>query len=331
MKVDKATIRWGIIGCGGIAHVFAKGLQKINGGTLYAVASNSEERAQRFADSYQVEQTYSNYVSLVEDPNIDAVYIATTHNFHFENIKLCLSHGKHVLCEKPLTINARQCEAVIELATQKSLFVMEAVWTRFLPAIRKLDELLNKNIIGDVVSVKADFSIAGEFESTHRLKDLSLAGGALLDLGIYPITFASLVFKEQPARVQSTAVMGETGVDEHSAYLFDYDNGKTALLSSSFIYHAPTEAVISGTKGYIRIPEFLAAQTLHLHIEGQPESTISLPFTEEENFTFEIEHAQACIQSGLTQSDILPLSTTLSIMQTMDKLRSQWDLVYPDE
>ena len=324
-------IKWGIMGCGGIAHMFADSLAALDNGILLAGTSLTEGRAQAFAEKHGMERVYTDYESLATDPDVDVVYIATTHNFHFENARLCLENGKHVLCEKPFTVNAEQTEKLMTLAREKNLFMMEAVWTRFLPAIGKLCELLDDGIIGEVLTVKADFSICGEFSAEHRLKNKDLAGGALLDLGIYPITFAAIVFGEQPVRIQSSSVIGETDVDDRSFYLFDYDDGRRALLSSAFTHYAPSDGIVCGTKGYIRVPVFLAAQELHIHRTGREPEIINLPYGDNENFTFEIAEAMACIAAGKIESDILPLSETLAIMQTMDTLRAQWGLKYKGE
>ncbi|VGO22107.1 Gfo/Idh/MocA family protein [Pontiella sulfatireligans] len=324
-------IKWGIIGCGGIANLFATSLQALETGTLLAGASRTPGRAAEFAQKHGMERVYTDYEALVSEPDVDAVYIATTHNFHYENIKLCLENGKHVLCEKPFTVNAVQTLELIELAREKNLFMMEAVWTRFLPAILKLQELLADGVVGEVRTVKADFSITGEFASEHRLNNKALAGGALLDLGIYPITFASIVFGEQPSRIQSSAVIGDTGVDDRGFYLFDYEGGRRAMLSSSFTHNAPTEGIICGSKGYIRVPHFLGATQLQLHREGEEVEFFDLPYDEGENFKFEIAHAMECIEAKKLESDILPLSTTHAVMQTMDTLRAQWGLEYEGE
>ncbi len=324
-------IKWGIIGCGGIAHMFAESLAALGHGILLAGASRTPGRAQAFAGKHGMERVYADYEALVADPDVDAVYIATTHNFHFENARLCLENGKHVLCEKPFTVNAAQMAELIALAREKNLFMMEAVWTRFLPAIGKLRELLAEGVIGEVLTVKADFSITGEFSAEHRLKNKALAGGALLDLGIYPITFAAIVFGEQPVRIQSSAVIGETGVDDRSFYLFDYEGGRRSVLSSSFTHHAPSEGIVCGTKGYIRVPVFHAAQELHIHRAGRDPEIIRRPYGNNENFTFEITEAMECIAAGKLESTVFPLSETLAVMQTMDTLRAQWGLKYEGE
>ena len=326
-------IRWGIIGCGGIANTFATGLKSLENGILLAGASRTPGRAAEFAEKHGMERIYTSYEALLADPDVDAVYIATTHNFHYDNIKLCLNSGKPVLCEKPFTVNAAQTSELIELARAKNLFLMEAVWTRFLPAILKLQDVLAEGAIGEVRTLRADFSIDGSnFPPEHRLWNKALAGGALLDLGIYPITFAALVFGEAPVRIQSSAVISDTGVDERSFYLFDYKNGGRAQLFSSFTNSGPTEAMIYGTTGYIRVPGFLWTGEFHIHRDGidEPE-TISLPYGEGENFKFEIAHAMECIADGKTESPIIPPAETLAMMQTMDTLRAQWGLKYPGE
>lgn len=328
-------IQWGIIGCGGIAHVFATSLQALETGTLLAGASRTPGRAQEFAEQHGMPRIYTDYEALVADPDIDAVYIATTHNFHYENAKLCLENGKHVLCEKSFTVNAIQALELIELAKEKNLFLMEAVWTRFLPAIVKLQEKLAEGVIGEVKTVTANFCLGftgNTFSDEHRLKNKALAGGALLDLGIYPITFSDIVFNKTPVRIQSSVVMTDTGVDESSFYLLEYEDGCRAILSSSLTDTAPNEGVIFGSKGFIKVPLFWATGEFSIHQTGKDEpETVTLPYVEGENFRYEIAHAMECIEAKKIESDIMPLSKTLSIMQTMDTLRAQWDIKYEGE
>ncbi len=325
-------IRWGIMGCGWIANTFATSLKALNHGTLLAGASRTPGRAGDFAGKHGMERHYSDYESLVGDPDIDAIYIATTHNFHYENIKLCLENGKHVLCEKPFTVNAAQTHKLAEQARKHNLFMMEALWTRFLPAILKLQQLLADGVIGDVHTVKADFCIGKKLRAKHRLRNRDLAGGSLLDLGIYPINIASIVYGTPPVKIHGTATMDKkTGVDEFSQYQLDYGDGKTAELSASYAKKAPVDAVITGNDGLIRIPQFLGAKELHIHRTGEKPEILDFPYGEGQNFKFEIAHAMECIAAGKTESDIMPLSKTLEIMETMDELRRQWNLTYPEE
>ena len=325
------SINWGIIGCGAIAHLFAQAIKKLDNCTILAGASLTAGRAEHFTKTHQIPRSYSDYQSLANDPDIDAIYIATTHNFHFENIKLCLENGKHVLCEKPFTVNAQQTNTLFTLAKNSNCFMMECLWTRFLPAIKHLSHLLAQDILGDIHTVKANFSICGDFPPEHRLRNKSLAGGALLDLGIYPLTLADIVFGETPTHIQSSAVIGEDGVDESSYYLLEYGQGQRAMLSASFMEHAPTEGVISGSRGYIRIPDFIGAQELHLHLNNQPSKVLTFPFDKDESFTFEISHAMECMRQNKNQSDILPMTKTIAMMTLMDTIRNQWGLKYPGE
>lgn len=325
-------IRWGIIGCGGIAATFATSLQALDNGTLLAGASRTKGRAEAFTAKYGVERCYADYESLVADTDIDAVYVATTHNSHFENVKLCLEHGKHVLCEKPFTVNATQARQLIALAREKKLFLMEALWTRFLPSIRKLQQLLSDGAIGEVQTVYANFCLGKQVAPEHRLRNIDLAGGALLDLGIYPISMADIVFERKPVRIMSSAAMDSvTGVDEHSYYLFEYEGGQTAVLSASYSQAAPGDALVCGTMGYIRLPRFHGAEALHIHKTGEEPEALEFPYGEGENFKYEIAHAMECIAAGKTESDIMPPSKTLEIMEIMDTLRAQWSLAYPGE
>jgi predicted dehydrogenase len=323
-------VHWGIIGCGGIAHTFATSLNALESGTLSAGASRTPERAVEFASRYGLPRHYTDYESLAADPDIDAVYVATTHNFHYENVRLCLEHGKHVLCEKPFTVNAAQSRELIELAGKKKLFLMEALWTRFLPAMLTLQELLREEVIGKVQTVYAHFCLGREFAPEHRLRNINLAGGALLDLGIYPISLADMVFGGKPGRIHSSATMDrETGVDECSYYLFEYETGQQAVLSAGYSQSAPVEALVCGSRGFIRIPHFLGARELHIHPTGADPEVLDFPYGEGENFKYEIAHAMQCIVEGKTESGILPLSKTQEIMETMDALRRQWGLTYP--
>jgi len=324
-------VKWGVLGCGNIAHQFAQSIAKVDSGIIYAVASNTSNKAKLFAEQYDINHYYTGYNDLVNNENIDAIYIATPHSFHHQHTTLCLEHHKHVLCEKPLTINANQATELISSARDKQLFLMEAVWTRFLPAIEALQSMINEGVIGEIHTVKAHFGITGEFEPTHRLMNKKLAGGALLDLGIYPITLAHLVFNALPTTIKSSAVIGETGIDESSIYLFEYNQKQRAILSSSINDHAPTEAFISGSAGYIHIPNFLGAKEIHVYDKEGNKKTFNFPRMEKDNFVAEIEHSNQCILNQQVESPIHPLKNTLNMLNIMDNLREQWGLEYDEE
>lgn len=321
-------VRWGIIGCGQIAHTFAKSIQHCQSASLLAVASTSPQRARSFAEAYKV-RACASYAEIVADPEIDALYIATTHEQHFPVAAMCLSHGKHLLCEKPITVNAPQLEILIALAAQNRCFLMEGVWMRFLPAIARLQAILNDKLLGDIHSLSANFSLAGNFAPSHRLMDSAKAGGALLDLGIYPISLASLVFARPPVNVKTLVSKSATGVDERGVYLLDFGRGQVAQLSSALQQYGPTEACIMGSKGYLRMADFVGAKTIDLYLQEKAPEVINLPFGDDENFSFEIEHASQCIMQELLQSPILPLTESLAVMKIMDKLRAEWQLYYP--
>lgn len=323
-------IKWGILGCGKIANKFAEGLEVVPDAILEAVASRTEGKAKNFGKIFGVKKTYNNYEELVKNPAVDVIYIATTHNFHYENVLLCLNHGKPVLCEKPITLNALQAEQLIRTARNKNLFLMEAMWTRFFPCIIKLNEFLDEGVLGEIQHITADFGINKEFNPKVRSFNPDLGGGALLDLGIYPISFARMIYKQPPSKIKSSAYIGKTNVDEKSCYLFEYKNGQTAILSSSHRLIMPHDAFIYGTKGYFRIPDFYHPSKLILKLEGKQEKTIRVPF-KSTGYNYEAMEVMYCLNSGKLESKIMPLDETLEIMKTMDTLRSQWHLKYPGE
>lgn len=324
-------INWAVLGCGHIAKTFMQSIQKVENANVVACAASNTERAQQFAQDYNIETAFGDYNSMLAERNIRAVYIATTHNFHFEQIIMCLQHGKHVLCEKPLTLNAKQAEQAFDLAAANNLMLVEAVWTRFLPAIRSIQELIKSGSIGEVLSVKANFSLNRDLPDTHRLKNKKLAGGALLDLGIYPITIADIVFAQTPKKIESSVIMTKTGVDENSFYTLEYEGGKTAQLSAGFKMSGPTEATIMGDKGFIRIPFFLGAKTYQINREGESPETCNFDFEDGSNFSFEIAHMTEFLLNDNCKSDIHSPDSTLRVMKIMDEIREQWGLTYPVE
>lgn len=327
--MDK-KIKWGIIGCGRIAHLFAEGLKVLENAQLYAVASQTDGKAKEFAQKHEVSTYYSSYEELVKDNNVDVIYIATTHNFHYENTMLCLNNGKHVLCEKAFTINAGQAEKLINCAREKGLFLMEAMWTRFFPCIVELNDILKQGLIGDIKNLRADFGINRELDPEERKINPYLGGGALLDLGVYPVSFASMVYKRSPFKIHSSASIGKTGVDEQSSYLFDYTDGRTALLYSSFIAEVPHEAMIVGTNGFIKIDDFFHPSRMLISLNNGEQRLVEKAIVST-GYNYEAEEVMNCIASGKLESEVMPLDETLEIMKTMDELRAQWGLYYPGE
>lgn len=328
--MSKTVIRWGILGCGGIAELFVRSMSSVNDGLIVACAARELRKAQRFASVQNITHAVESYDALAKHPEVDAVYVATTHNAHYKNVMLCLQAGKHVLCEKPLTVNAQQAQKLYDYAKEQKLFLMEAVWTRFLPAIRALETTLQNGEIGEILSLNATFAISGEFTAKHRLKDPETAGGSLLDLGIYPITMSYIVFGQAPSTIQSFPAIGNTGVDERAYMLFEYEGNKHASLCCSFSHNLPTEAVIGGSKGFIRVPNFLGAKSFSVHKPDGTSQDHDYYYEDGDNFKFEIEEFHRCLEKAEIESDLIPAVESLSVMQTMDTLRKQWGLVYPD-
>lgn len=325
--MSNRTIRWGIIGAGGISDKFANDLKAVPGAELVAVAAQSADRARSFADRYNIPYAYGSYEELVRRDDIDIVYIGTLHPMHKDGALLCLNAGKAVLCEKPFTMNAAEAEELIRTAREKKLFLMEAMWTRYLPTIVQTRQWISEGAIGEVKSVTANFSFDIGFQPEHRLLNKKLGGGSLLDAGIYPISFASMVFGQQPDKISSTAYIGETEVDERFSALFEYSGNRTALLNGGVRLRMVNEAYIYGTQGYIHVPNFLWSREAHLHRADGVRVSIH-DDRKTHGYNYEAAEAMKCLREGRLESSIMPLDETLRIMQTLDALRHQWGLEY---
>lgn len=326
----KEKIRWGILGCGRIAREFAEGLQTIEDAELAACAARDGERAETFAKQYGFARWYGDYQQLADDPEVDIVYVATTHNFHKEQSIMLMEAGKAVLCEKAFALNAPQVDEMISVAGKKGVFLMEAMWTRFLPAIVQVRRWLDSGIIGQVRLVKAELCFRLTDDPKDRVNNIKLAGGALLDVGIYPISFSQFVYGQLPVHVSGFSKLGPTGVDQLSAYLLGYPGGQTAVLSSSVHTQGQNEAIIVGTEGSIRIPEFWHAQQAELRLHGKAPELFDGTFTST-GYDYEARHAQECLRKGLKESPVIPLGESRDIMGILDNIRGQIELVYPDE
>lgn len=328
------TLRWGIIGAGIIAHKFADAVKLVNHNVLATVASKDTLRAENFARQHHI-IAESSYQTLVERSDLDIVYIATTHNFHYENALLALRHGKHVLVEKPFTVNAEQARTLVALAREKQLFLMEAIWVRFLPTMQKLKELLSRGVIGDIKAFNLSF---GGFAPEHylpRLVDPELAGGVTLDMGIYPITFINYFLGALPTAHKSFARMSDRGVDEIATYQFQYDSGCLATVITSFNLMTKFEAMIYGAKGYIEFPRFQEGNEFHLYIHNgmrEIESCEIIKCDHNKNgFIYQIKEIQQLIQQGKLESPVISLDETIQTMALMDSMRADWGFRYPCE
>ena len=329
----KNLIKWGILGCGKISKKFVHSMEVIKDSQVIAVASRTPAKAEQFASEFNIPAKYDNYEQLLQRDDIDAVYIATTHNFHFECLEMAIAAKKAILCEKPFTVNAREAEIIIKKARDNNVFLMEGMWTRFLPAMVQVRDWLKKNSIGKIRQIRADFGICPQKDPSGRLFDLNLAGGALLDTGIYPVSFASMVSGKKSRKIISHAVMGDTGVDEQSVYIFHYDDNSLAVLSSAIQAKLTNRAEIIGETGKIIIPpNFIGAQLAELHRFGNKNTDkVETDFLPKTGFSFEIQEVNQCLRKNKLESAIMPLDETFHIMQTLDEIRSDWGLHYSND
>jgi dihydrodiol dehydrogenase / D-xylose 1-dehydrogenase (NADP) len=324
------SIRWGILGTGRIGREFAAGLRDTPNAETLAVGSRTEDSARDFASSFRIARYYGSYAELVSDPDVDVIYVATPHPLHAENVALCLEAGKHVLCEKPMTVNAAQAERLIALAQDNGLFLMEGMWTRFFPLMERVRHLISSGAIGEPRLLHVDFGFRAPFDPLQRLFNPDLGGGALLDVGVYCVSLSSMIFGP-PDRVAGLAHLGETGVDEQSAAILEHGDGCISTICIAIRTATPQEAVISGTEGMIRIhPEWWKPDTLTLSRPDNENETINAPYIGN-GFPHEAADVMRCIRTGALESDVMPLRETLGIARTMDDLRRQWGLVYPGE
>jgi predicted dehydrogenase len=326
------TIKWGILGTGRISRAFAEGLKCTSNGSLHGVASRTKTNADLFGEEWEVPRAFENYQALAESDEIDAVYIATPHTQHAENSILCMKNGKSVLCEKPFAVNSAQVEKMMAQAKESNVLLMEGMWSRFPPLMYKLREILSSGQIGEIRTLQADFGFSPPSRDPKgRLFNLELAGGSLLDIGIYPISLASMVMG-RPDSFVSDWHCGPTGVDEQASLVFKYKNGSMALLHSSLESETRQEAFISGTEGNILIhkqcwkPQKMTVDFLR---SGKTD-VIEMPFVGN-GFNYEAEAFGELMLSGKKESPIMPLNESLEIIKLMDEIRSSWGLKYPGE
>ena len=329
-SITMTRTRWGILSTGNIAKKFAEGLTAVEDAELVAVGSRSQEKADQFGDQFKIPRRHAGYEALAADPDVDAIYVATPHPFHMDDTLLCLKHGKAVLCEKPFAINVAQAEKMIAFARRKKVFLMEAMWTHYFPAMAKVRELIAQGAIGEVRLAKADFCFRAKLNPEGRLFNPHLGGGALLDVGVYTLAFAHMVFNKGPASLSSTAHLGQTKVDEQCAMILGYKGGAMAVLTCAVRTNAPHEAVIYGTDGWIRIPPLFWQPDRIVVCRGNKEKELTFPRLGN-GYSYEAVEVGRCLRQGKLQSDIMPHAKTLSIMRTMDALRKQWRLKYPGE
>lgn len=315
-------IRWGILGCGKIADKFAGDLLLSQNAELFACASRDIENSKVFAEKYKAKMFFDNYEDLAKCKEIDVIYIATPNSFHLEHSLLCLNNQKAVLCEKPLCLNTTQAEELINVAKNNNLFLMEAMWTGFLPNILSIQNTIKSGTIGEIIHLSADFGFKTDYNPKSRLFDPVLGGGSLLDIGIYPL-YVSLLFLGKPIKIRSSIRKTIAGVDASCAVLLTYDDDKTAALFSSFETFTDIKCEIYGTKGKIIIPNRFHENNEHTIVisgmKNQNNKTTQIGL----GYFYEIEHVNECLYQGLTESPIMPLSISLNLIQIMDKIRQQ--------
>lgn len=322
--------RWGIIATGNIAASMAEALGYVRDAELLAVASRSLDSANAFGEKWGAPHRYGSYGELMADPDVDIVYVATPHSSHHENVMAALAAGKHVLCEKPLTLNAAQAAECVAFARERSLFLMEAVWMRFFPVMARVRDLVADGVIGDIEIVQADFCRLVPFDPSHRLYDPRLGGGALLDLGIYPLSFAMMLLG-RPTQIHGEARLGATGVDESNALTLTFPGGALAQLTSSFRGTKPYEACVVGSRGRIEVRHpFFCPERMTVHRDDAELEDLVLP-ARGNGYVHEVEEVHRCLQSGLVESSVMPLDETVAAMALMDSLRLQWGVSYPGE
>ncbi|HZE85559.1 MAG TPA: Gfo/Idh/MocA family oxidoreductase [Puia sp.] len=322
--------KWGIIGPGKIANKFAAALGMTEGASLTAVASRDPVRAREFAEKFGAARSYTDYASLAADPGIDAIYIATPHGFHCEQALLCLRQGKAVLCEKPMALSHRQVVSMVGAARENNVFLMEAMWTRFLPMTTKLLELIERGQLGKIRYVRADFGFLAPFNPEGRLFKLALGGGSLLDIGVYPLFLCMLLLGE-PDLVKALGQLSPTGSDESCQALFHYKDGGIAAISSTLACQTSITAEIAGTEGRIEIPApWYKNDRLTLHRPGEEPMLFQLePMVN--GFEYQIRETMRCLDQGLIESPSMSHEFSLMMSRVMDAIRAQVGVRYEGE
>lgn len=316
------------MGTGGIAHKFAEGLAIVSNAELFAVGSRNIGTAQAFGNKFNAARCYGSYEDLATDPDVDVIYIATPHNLHFSNTMLCLDKGKNVLCEKPFAVNGKEVRLMIEKAKEKNLFLMEALWSRFLPNILKAKELIDNGTIGEVKFMKSDFGLNVPFDPNSRMYNRELIGGSLLDIGIYPV-FLSLFLFGKPKIIKALAGLGTTQVDNNCSISFGYENGLVSVLYSTIVAKTDVTSEIHGTKGKIIFDEwwFTPVPMHHIDEHGNKQS---FDFDFKGNgYNYEAEEVVQCLLEGKKQSDKMSWAESIALIDLLDEIRKQCGIIYP--
>ncbi|SHF58642.1 Predicted dehydrogenase [Salegentibacter echinorum] len=319
-------IKWGIIGLGKIAGKFATDLKEVEHAELYAVASRSQLKAKDFAQKHGATNFYSNYEAMLKDENLDVVYIATPHVFHHAQALICLEYKKAVLCEKPFAMNRQQVEEMIAKAKDENVFLMEALWTQFLPHFKAVMEIIESKKYGAIKSLEANFGFDAAIDLEKRLYNKSLGGGSLLDIGIYPI-FMALSALGMPENIKAKGKFYETGIDQQADVVFEYANNVKATLQSSIIEDTSTTAIITLEKATLKLNYQFHAPTSFVITTNEGEETKEFG-VHTKGYNFEAEHVQRMLWEGKTESTEMTFEKSLQLIELLDKVREEIGLDY---
>lgn len=325
------VIRWGILGCGKIARKFASDLKFVKDASLEAVASRDIDNATAFAKEFNAAKSYGDYTTMLKSPDIDVVYVATPHGLHYKHVLLCIEYGKPVLCEKAFALNAKQANEMIDKAREKKIFLMEALWSKFIPSYKKLIAFKEEGALGNIKSVLINFGFIPQQPVAKRIFDPTLGGGTLLDIGIYNVFYA-LSILGKPDSIEASMTASATGVDEQCAILFQYNSGAFAQLFSSYASHLATEADFSGDKGRVRLTHryYTPDAVLEFYPDrADSRQIIAIDKTEGFGYHYEATHVGECLKKGLTESEIMTHADTLLLIDTMDEIRKKAGIFYP--
>ena len=342
MSEKYTPLRWGILGAGGIANRFCSDVKPLPDHRIVAVGSRDQAKADEFGDKFGAPNRHASYEALCADPEVDVIYVATPHNFHKEHTLLALGHGKSVLCEKPFTINKAEAEVLADAARSKGIFLMEGMWSRCFPLWVKVRELLKEGAIGKPRMLIADFGFqAGQtndagkligYNPKGRLFDPELGGGALMDVGVYPVSLAQSLFGGTPDQIAGVATLGDTGVDENTGMVMRYPGGEVAITSTSLQTTTPFTAIILGSAGKIEVHSpWWTPKSATIYKNGAEPEKLEMPYEGGSGFQFEAMHVADCLRAGKIESDIVTLDDSLSVMHTLDALRAQIGIKYPME
>jgi len=317
-------IKWGIMSTSSIADKFAQAVNKMESDIIItAVASRTEKKAMEFAQKYDIPAYYGSYEQLCKDDNVDVIYICTPNAYHFSNAMMCLENSKHVLCEKPFTIDVDDAFKLYNEAKERNLFIMEGFWIKHLPLLNKMREIIESGKIGQVIHMRAEYGfIAGEERKNSKFNP-SLGGGALLDIGVYNIGFARMVMKDSPISIKSNVIKNDYGTDKFSTMILEYPNQRTASITTAIGIEIPTEAVIYGSEGRIYFPNYQKAEKMEIILYNGTKCSINMPF-EINGFEYQIREVKRCIEAGMNTSDRLTMKDTTDVLQTMDYARNFW-------